>query len=216
MSDATCIDLEAAMRNFTTAFVLLILAGCATTRVITPREYLDETTTATVTVVADPWIYSEKRTRPESTLMDHRSAVSAALADELAPGERDFLSVYALDVNRMGSHRQYLAVLQSLPRISKSGAEGPAPTLELQVADQTMSLQTIKETPRELGIAQAPAKAETHGSRWWYFPVGKETLTAMAGSRDLQAALVVDGDRTAYEIWRDGSAELAELTMILR
>jgi hypothetical protein len=204
------------MRSLTTAFVLLILAGCATPRVVTPREYLDEITAATVTVVADPWIYSEKRTRSDSALMDRRSTAVGAFTDEPAPGERDFLSVYAIDVNRMGSHRQYLAVLQSLPRVGKPDAAGAAPTLELQVAGQTLSLQPITETPRELGIAQAPASAETRESRWWYFPIGKEALTAMAASRDLQAALLIDGDRTAYEIWRDGSAELAELTTVLR
>lgn len=203
------------MRSFTSVFILLILAGCATPRAVTPREYLDETTAATVTVAADPWIYSEKRARPGSTLTDYRPAAVGTLPGETVPESRDFLSVYAIDVNRMGSHRQYLAVLQSLPRVGTPGAEGSAPTLELRVAGQTLSLQPITQTPRELGIAQAPAQEAMRGSQWWYFPVDKDVLTAIGGTRDLQAALLVNGERTAYDIWRDGSAELAELTSVL-
>lgn len=203
------------MRSFVSTVILLVFAGCATTRAVTPREYLDEETAATVTVVADAWIYSEKRARPAAASMGNRSAPAAAFPGEFAPDNRDFLSVYAIDVNRMGSHRQYLAVLQSHPREGASGAADPTPTLELGVADQTLSLQPITEKPRALGIAQAPAETAMRGSRWWYFPVGKDILAAIAGSRDLQAALVVDGERITYEVWRDGSAELAELTAVL-
>lgn len=203
------------MRSFIGTVILLVLAGCATTRAVTPREYLDEATAATVTVVAEAWIYSEKRARPAATPMDNRSAAAGAFPSEFASDNRDFLSVYAIDVNRMGSHRQYLAVLQSHPRDGTSGATGPTPTLELGIADRTLSLQTITQTPRALGIAQAPAEAAMRGSRWWYFPVGKDVLAAIAGSRDLQAALVVEGERITYEVWRDGSAELAELTAVL-
>lgn len=203
------------MRSFIGALVALMLVGCAATHVVTPREYLDEETAATVTVVADPWIYSEKRTRPASTFMDNRSSTAGGFAGELGSEQRDFLSVYAIDVNRMGTHHQYLAVLQSLPRVDAAGAAKSAPTLELQVANQKMSLQPITQTPRELGIAQAPAQVDAGGSQWWYFPVGKEVLTAIAGSRDLQAALVVEADRTTYEIWRDGSAEFAALADVI-
>src|SRR5262245_32988080 len=72
----------------------LVMAGCATTRPAGPREYLDEQTAATITVVSDPWIFTRER--------------FGAKVDE-----QDFLNLYGIDVNRQGDHRQYIAVLQS-------------------------------------------------------------------------------------------------------
>ncbi|HEY4366180.1 MAG TPA: hypothetical protein VGN07_03030 [Steroidobacteraceae bacterium] len=206
------------MRSFTTLFVLATLAGCATQHATTPREYLDQETAATVTVVSDPWIFagkSNERTLP--TVMDDRSAAAAAMAGErpeFVSSKRELISIYAIDVNRMGTHRQYLAVPQALPRVSGESASA-APILELRIANQTLSLQPIAQDPRELGIAKAPVGGHGRASQWSYFAVSRDTFTSIARSPGLQATLVVAGDRRAYEIWRDGSAEMAGLAAVL-
>lgn len=181
------------MRIAVTASLLLLLVGCAT-RTVTPREYLDEQTAATITVVADPWIFTREQSNS-------------------ATGERDFLNLYAIDVNRMGEHRQYLAVLQSLP--DSPGANPSTPTLELHAAGHTISLQPLTEDPQKLGIAQPLAPSYTLTSKWWYFPMDKDALAAVARAQDLQVALIVDDERIPYLVWRDGSAELSELTAVL-
>jgi hypothetical protein len=172
-------------------WVTLLLAACATPHSVTPREYLDEKTAATITVVADPWVLASERSAEND--------------------ERDFLNLYAIDVNRMGEHRQYLAVLQWWP--TPDAVSGKvAPTLQLLATDRTITLSPTPEDARALGIAQPVAQTTALGSKWWYFPVSKDVLADLAKSPDLRATLVAGSTQTSFTKWRDGSAELIELT----
>jgi hypothetical protein len=177
---------------------LLALCGvaCANTPDVAPRSYLDEQTAATITVVADPWIFARA---PAGATLD----------------QRDFLNLYAIDVNRMGDHRQYFAVLQSLTQTNPGGRELPAPTLELRTGADVVSFSPAAESPRDLGVAQPVAQTYTLTSRWWYFRVDKNVLAKVAASAEVQAALVFDGVRASYVLWRDGSAAAAAFTSAL-
>lgn len=167
-----------------------LLIGCSTTPTSAPREYLDEQTAATITVVQEPWIFTR------------------ALTHANAP--RDYLHLYAIDVNRMGDHRQYFAALQSAP------AEGaPPPVLELSAGDQVIQLQPARAQARELGIVQPIAESYTLTATWWYYPVDKATLAALAAAGDLEARLMSPQGPIAYVLWRDGRDELSELTAVL-
>lgn len=173
----------------------LMIAGCLNTRAVTPREYLDEQTAATITVVSDPWIFTRGQEQVNSE-------------------QRDFLHVYAIDVNRMGNHRQYLAVLQSLPPAELSTST-TTPLLALKSSYETMQVKATDQDARDLGIAQPIAEAYSLGASWWYFPVDKQTLAKIANSRDLSAEMIVDDERLSYVLWRDGREELSELTAVL-
>ena len=81
------------MRTFILTSTLLLATGCATTPSHAPREYLDEETAATITVVAQPWVFSRQD----------------------APAQLDSFKLYAVDVNRMGDHKLYLVVMQYWP-----------------------------------------------------------------------------------------------------
>src|SRR6185295_2148449 len=106
---------------------------------------------------------------------------------DFAAQRRDLVSLYAIDVNRMGDHRQYLAVQQTLARETKAPA-----AIELHFGDQNLVLQPVAQAPRALGIARPPADANTRGSQWNYYPIDKDTLATIAHSRSLQASLLVD------------------------
>jgi hypothetical protein len=177
------------------AVALLVIAGCATTQPSGPREYLDEQTAATITVVSDPWIFTR----------EHFGA---------AVDENDFLNLYAIDINRQGDHQQYIAVLQSIP-LQATPDTRPAPTLELQAGGRKISLTASPDEPKQLGIARPVAVSYTLTSRWFYYPVSKETLNAVATAPDLVASLRDEGRRVPYVLWRDGRAEMAELTAVL-
>lgn len=183
------------MRVILAILVASVTAACASAPPVAPREYLDERTAATITVVAQPWIFANER-----------SATG---------GERDFLSVHAIDVNRMGDHRQYLAVLQWWPAPATS-ANASSPALELQSPERTLRLQATTMSARDLGIEQPVASAYSAASKWWYFPVDKQTLAAMAQSQEWRATLSFGEERIAYIKWRDGRAELAELSDALQ
>lgn len=180
------------MRVIYTALLLSLLVGCAGPGTVAPREYLDEKTAATITVVADPWVFANDR---------------SASGDE-----RDFLNVYAIDVNRQGDHRQYLAVLQWWPPPGMSST----PTLELQSQDRTIPLRPVLTSARELGISQPLVTSHPPASKWWYFPVDKQILGAIARSQNVRATFVSGDARIEYIMWRDGRADVAELTDALQ
>jgi hypothetical protein len=183
------------MRITLLATTLVVLIGCATTKPLTPREYLDEQTAATITVVADPVVFVHDR--------------------EIASARgRDFLSLYGIDVNRMGEHRQYIAVLQWAPPEEVSAAAA-IPALELRINEEPMVLQPTKASPRELGIAQPLAESYSYNATWWYFPVDKSVLRTLAEARDIGAAMVLPQRRIQYVMMNDGRAQLGELTAVL-
>ncbi len=172
------------------------ISACSTERVTAPREYLDEHTAATITVVKDPWIFT-------------RASVHAGSGQY-----RDFLHLYAVDVNRMGDHKQYLAALYSLAAESTPSSESPA-TLELKTRNGSISLNASTAEPKELGIVQPIAPSYALDATWSYFPVDKQTLATIANTTEMDASIVRGDEKTDYAQWRDGRDELSELTAVL-
>jgi hypothetical protein len=164
--------------------LVLALAACTTPTPPGPREYLDEQTAATVKVVAQPLVF----------------------AQDPGAGVRDFLNVYAVDVNRMGTHQQYLAVLQWWPADGFAGA-----TLLLEAPGQTLTLQPTTQSPRELGIAQSIDTSAPREGVWRYYPVTKDELAIVAKAGPMRASLVAGERRVSYSLWRDSRTELADL-----
>jgi hypothetical protein len=180
------------------AFVAL-LTGCSTAKPLTPREFLDEQTAATITVVAEPMILVGETSSPERRDLERAG---------------DYLEIYGIDVNRMGSHRQYFAVLSWFPL---SQGAGTAPTaLTLQLGQETLELLPANEEPRTLGISAPLAPSFSKTSVWWYFPTDAATLKKVASSPELRATVATPERHLAYVVFDDGRAELAELTTVLR
>src|SRR5688572_13951349 len=142
------------MRKVAAVALLVVLAGCAANKSITTREYLVEQTAATITVVADPWIFSRKN----------------------APPQLDFFNLYAIDVNRMGDHKKYFVVVHYWPEGEMATS---APTLVLSGGGQELKLLPTTEDARKLGIAQPLDKAAPSSARKWLYPVDKATLQAL-------------------------------------
>ena len=173
---------------------LIFLTGCAT---VAPRQYLDMDTAATITVVANPWVF----------VSDDRNS---------AFGKRGFLDLYALDVNRAGTHQRYFAVMQSSfdAVLPDSGSSGP--TLELQAGGQKLEFQSTAQNLRELGVAQPLENKSAMESRWWCFPVTKDDVAAVSQTRDPRVTLVAQDARFTYVEFRNGSKELTELLATLQ
>jgi hypothetical protein len=172
----------------TAAALVATFAGCATSKSVAPREYLDEKTAATITVVADPWIFTRKN----------------------APPQLDFFNLYAIDVNRMGDHKKYFVVVHYWPGQEMTAS---APTLVLNGGSQELKLTALSEDGRKLGIAQPLDKAAPSSSRSWFYPVDTASLQAIAQTRQLAAALVSETSTADYAVWRDGSSELSEFAV---
>ena len=180
------------MRLIALSIALLMSSACVAP-VVSPRSYLDEETAATVTTVAQPWIFTGEQVA-------------------FAAKDGDYLDLFALDVNRMGAHRQYLAILVSTP--PQAVSSNPL-TLELTGGGQSVSLQPTTDTARLLGISKPLAPSYSTTARWWYFPVGKEIFATVVRSPDLTATLVVGGERVRFTTWRDGSADVDKFNAAL-
>lgn len=172
----------------------LVMLNACVSQAVAPRSYLDEETAVTITIVAEPWIFTDKH-----------FTYSAK--------DRNYLKLFAVDVNRMGEHRQYLAMLVS--GIPRSLLEAETVTLDLDGGGQHLSLQPTTDDLRQLGISKPLAPTFSMTARWWYFPVGKDILATVVRSKDLKVVLVAAERRIEYAAWRDGSAETAELTTVL-
>src|SRR4051812_4412604 len=159
-----------------------LLCACATPS-LAPREYLDEQTTATITVAAQPLVFVAQ--------------TSTALARD-AERNRDYVELYGIDVNRMGNHRQFIALLQWT---APEHASTAAPVLELGLGSETLKLEATTEDAKALGIAQPLAQAYSNASRWFYYPADSATLKRIAGARELAVSLLAADQRLSYEMF---------------
>jgi hypothetical protein len=180
------------MRSFLVVSIFLTLTACAMTPAVAPREYLDERTAATITMVAQPWIFNRDHARPQL----------------------DFVHLYAIDVNRMGDHRKYLAVVKYWPAPEHEELIDVSPVLEVDVGDQPVRFKAVEEDARELGIGQPLDAAAPRSAKIWLYPVESNALKRIAGADSLSVALLTDGTRASYSVWRDGRAELSEFSTL--
>ena len=190
------------MRAIMVAGLLTVLGGCATTSSQQPREFLDEQTAATITVVAQPLIFVD--TTPQAVRLERDRGLAAG-------SSRDYLELYGIDVNRMGTHRQYFVVQQWLAEKTLPGDA----VLELQTSEGPVVLRSTGEEPRQLGVSAPIAQGFSKSSRWWYFPTDTATLRKVAAASALDATLVIADKRIAYTIFSDGRAQLGELASAL-
>ncbi|HMN45999.1 MAG TPA: hypothetical protein PKE27_15585 [Povalibacter sp.] len=190
------------MRAIAILVFATFLNACATPGVA-PREFLDEQTAATITVVAEPVIFVGT-----SSLA---ARVDRPRSEFGATGNRDYLELYGIDVNRMGSHQQYFVVQKWL------GDKGASVTavLELQTGEGAVELRSTDEDLRKLGLSGPIAPEFSKSSQWWYFPTDTATLRRVAGASGLVANLTVGDQRTAYALFSDGRAQLGALASAL-
>lgn len=173
------------MRILALIGVTAFAVGCVMQPTLTPREYLDEQTAATITVVAEPWVFSREGTEPQL----------------------DFINLYAIDVNRMGDHHMYLVVAHYWRDRS---VQGLRPVLEVHTGEKSFSFRAIDTAPREIGVGQTIDPKAPRSAGYWFYPIDAASLTAVAGNKHLTVALVLGDQRVPYIVWRDGSAELGE------
>lgn len=176
------------MRNSLIVSIFLTLLGCAMTPAVAPREYLDERTAATITMVAQPWIFNRDHSQPQL----------------------DFVHLYAIDVNRMGEHRKYFAVVKYWPAPEHEGIDAIVPKLEIRLDDRLLELVPTRSDLRELGIGQPLDAGAPRSAQTWLYPVDASALRRAAEADNLSVALITEEARAGYKVWRDGRAELNE------
>lgn len=153
-----------------------------------PRTVLDRSTGATVVVSADPWQFS----------LDQ---------PHLAANSRDYVALYAVEVNVTGTRRHHVAVFFWSTVPGRGNFEGTIPEITLRVDDRQLRLKPLAATPRDMGISKWPLDPPGRGARLVIYEVDTALLRQLAVTRDCQVH--VDSDPTLprdvwFEEWRNG------------
>jgi len=161
-------------------------AGAALAGDKQPREYLDEQTAATITVVAEPLLFALPR-------------------PELAANVRDYVTLAAAAVNRNGKVSYVLiAYFWSTvdPRLRPEPLPSPEP-LVLQADDRRIELALRGHSAHEAGIGEAvhapPATAVTPN----VYGTDLATLRFVTEARHLTLLADSGGTALSYELWED-------------
>lgn len=162
-----------------------VLAGCATPA--PPgggREYLDDTTAATVTVGAPALVFARER-------------------PELAVHARDYLTLVTVDVNRSGAHARYFVgyAWSTIDR-GRHGDEPPEPPRFELVADgRRIPLVHHAGSLLELGLGAPPVPPPSRSATLLVAPTSREQQEFVLAAADLRAVLQRDGTGERYELW---------------
>jgi hypothetical protein len=163
------------------------------------REYLDEETGATVTLVTQPLVFAYART-------------------DLAANARDYATVQAAAVNRSGKVGYVLiAYFWSTvdPRLRRDALPNPQQLL-LQADDRLIRLDLSGHTAREAGIGMQVDPPPGSNSPPNVYGIDLDTLGFIAASRRL--ALVIDTEPSTftYDLWEDRRPALRSFVQHLR
>jgi hypothetical protein len=161
-------------------------AGAALAGDKQPREYLDEQTAATITVVAEPLLFALPR-------------------PELAANVRDYVTLAAAAVNRNGKVSYVLiAYFWSTvdPRLRPEPLPSPEP-LVLQADDRRIEFALRGHSAHEAGIGEPvlspPGTAVTPN----VYGTDLATLRFVTEARHLTLLADSGGTALSYELWED-------------
>jgi hypothetical protein len=160
------------------------LAGCATPPRDEPREYLDSSTAATITVGGPTLVFARER-------------------PELAVNARDYVTLVPIDVNRAGTHTQYYyGYLWSTIDKRRAGAEAePASRLELLADGRRIALRRHEGPLRELGLGDEPLPPPSRSAAVLVAPTTREVQSFVADATELRAVATVSGSSEQFELW---------------
>jgi hypothetical protein len=175
--------------------LLLLLCACVShPGPPLPRNYLDERTGVTVSVVAQPLTFSRDRS-------------------ELAARSRDYVTLVAVVLNN-GGH--YQNVLLGYPwstvdaRMDPERSDDPG-TLVITADDRRFVLTPTERSLHDIGLDSPigrPAGSHRPGHVYLTDPA---TLRFLAAARSLRLQVGTQEPATPYQIWQDGRAALAAL-----
>lgn len=173
------------------ALLLAPAAPAARGADLAPREYLDQETAATVTVVAQPLVFAYART-------------------ELAANARDYVTLAAAAVNRGGKVSFVgIAYFWSTvdPRMRTDPLPAPEPLI-LQADDRRIELKLRGQSAHDAGIGVPthappgpPVMPDVYG-------IDLPTLRFIAEARRLTLLADSGGTRLSYRLWGDQRAAL--------
>jgi hypothetical protein len=158
-----------------------------------PDSILDRNTGATISISSDSWVMALEQT-------------------QFAATARDFIALYAAEINVTGERKYRLAVFFWSTVLGREHFAGSSPVLTLRIDDRVLRLDPEGRTPRDLGFSKWPLKAPGHGASFMVYEIDEGVLRQMANAK--QVAVRPETDPTLpedvwFEEWRSGRKAFA-------
>jgi hypothetical protein len=171
-----------------------VLAGCASGPGTGTREYLDEHSAATVTVVQPGITFARDRT-------------------DLAAHARDYFTIVAVDVNRMGTHEQYFYCMDWSTIDKRAVREPTADGRQYRlVADgRAIPLTPTSKSLREIGVVERPIEHQAKTTSVLLVPMERDVIEYVAQARTLRILLDDAGTSFRYDLWSGDPGSLMAL-----
>lgn len=179
-----------ALRPLTAAVALCAIAVSAG-GAEAPREYLDDQTAATITVVGEPLVFALPR-------------------PELAANARDYATLAAAAVNRAGKI-SYVLIAYFWSTVDARLRTDPLPAAEplaLQADDRRLALTLQSHSPRDAGIGERVHAPPGSAAEPNVYATDLATLRFVAAARRLSILAESNGAPLTYDLWQDRRPEL--------
>jgi hypothetical protein len=170
---------------------VLLMVGVTQSHAAAPKSVLDRSTGATI----------QTSTRPMMFALDQ---------PQLAANARDYIAVYAVEINIGGNRRYYLAGFFWSTVPGRQQFAGTSPTITLQVDDRTQKLSARNQSPRDVGISQWPLAPPGRGAVLAVYEVDQALLRQLGIAQHLQLRPETDASLPAdvwFMPWRDARRE---------
>ena len=171
-----------------------MFAGCASGPGAGTREYLDEHSAATVTVVQPGITFARDRT-------------------DLAVHARDYFTIVPVDVNRMGTHEKDFYCMD-WSTIDKRATQPAAPGgrhYQLVADGRAIPLEPTAKSLRELGVVERPVEHQSDATAVLLVPIDKDVITYVAQATTLRVVQDDAGTTFRYDHWSGDPATLLSL-----
>jgi hypothetical protein len=167
--------------------IAVALGGCAAApEAVTPSEYLDESTAATVSVVAKPLVFAHER-------------------PELAAHARDYVTLAAASVNRGGAIQYYIFAYfwSTLDNRNGNGVPPAGDNLTIAADDRRINPQLAGHSSREAGVGSAVRAPPGHHWTLNVYRTDVATLGFIAEARHLAVITGSAEGPVTYDSWDD-------------
>ncbi|MFO1504134.1 MAG: hypothetical protein U1F39_10005 [Steroidobacteraceae bacterium] len=159
------------------------------------------------------------------TILDRRTGATLQLSTEpwvlaldqphLAAHARDYIALYAVEINIAGKRGYHLAAFLWSTVPGRGQYAGDKPVLQLRAGDRELKLDPLGRTPRDMGISQWPLKPPGHGAVLAIYEVDEALLRAMSTDIKLQVRPASDAtlpEDVWFDVWRSGRRAFAEFS----
>jgi len=157
------------------------------------------------------------------TILDRKTGATLQLATRpwvlaldqphLAAHARDYIALYAVEINTAGKRSYHLAAFLWSTVPGRGQYAGDKPVLQLRAGDRELKLDPLGRTPRDMGISQWPLKPPGRGAVLAIYEVDEALLRMMSTDVRLQARAASDPtlpEDVWFDVWRSGRAAFAD------